>query len=36
MKLMNEIEAERDATIVEILVGNEEPVEYDQGLFLFE
>jgi acetyl-CoA carboxylase biotin carboxyl carrier protein len=36
MKLMNEIEAERDITIVEILVANEEPVEYDQPLFLFE
>ncbi len=36
MKLMNEIEAERDATIVEILVANEEPIEYDQTLFRFE
>lgn len=36
MKLMNEIEAEKDGVIVEILVGNEEPVEYDQLLFLME
>lgn len=36
MKLMNEIEAERDGTIVDILIANEEPVEYDQALFLFE
>ena len=36
MKLMNEIEAERDGTIVEILVENEQPVEYDQVLFLMK
>jgi len=36
MKLMNEIEAERDGVIVEILAENEEPVEYDQVLFLME
>jgi acetyl-CoA carboxylase biotin carboxyl carrier protein len=36
MKLMNEIEAERDGVIVDILIANEEPVEYDQPLFLFE
>ena len=36
MKLMNEIEAEREGVIVEILVRNEEPVEYDQVLFRFE
>lgn len=36
MKLMNEIEADQDGTIVEILVGNEEPVEYDQALFLIK
>ena len=33
MKLMNEIEAETAGTIVEILVANEDPVEYGQVLF---
>jgi acetyl-CoA carboxylase biotin carboxyl carrier protein len=33
MKLMNEIEAETSGTIAEILVRNEEPVEYGQVLF---
>lgn len=33
MKLMNEIEADIDGEIVEILVGNEEMVEYNQPLF---
>ena len=33
MKLMNEIEAEMSGTIVEILVENGHPVEYDQPLF---
>ena len=33
MKLMNEIEAECDGEIVEILVANEGPVEYGQPLF---
>ena len=33
MKLMNEIEAEEDCEIVEILVKNEEMVEYGQPLF---
>ena len=33
MKLMNEIEAEAEGTIVEILVENGEPVEYGQQLF---
>lgn len=33
MKLMNEIEAETSGTIAEILVRNEEPVEYGQTLF---
>lgn len=36
MKLMNEIEADRDGVIKEILVDNELPVEYDQVLFLIE
>jgi acetyl-CoA carboxylase biotin carboxyl carrier protein len=32
MKLMNEIEAEVSGQIMEILVGNGEPVEYGQPL----
>ncbi|HBI26906.1 MAG TPA: pyruvate carboxylase subunit B, partial [Peptococcaceae bacterium] len=34
MKLMNEIEAECEGEIVEILVDNAEPVEYGQVLLL--
>lgn len=33
MKLMNEIEAETDGVIAEVLVENEDPVEYGQTLF---
>ncbi|MFQ5602376.1 MAG: acetyl-CoA carboxylase biotin carboxyl carrier protein [bacterium] len=33
MKLMNEIESEMDGRIVEILVENGQPVEYNQPLF---
>lgn len=33
MKLMNEIEAETDGIIAEVLVSNEDPVEYGQTLF---
>jgi len=36
MKLMNEIEAECDGMIKEILVDNESPVEFDQPLFVIE
>ena len=36
MKLMNEIEADLDGRIVEILVENAQPVEYNQPLFLVE
>ncbi|MEO0136201.1 MAG: acetyl-CoA carboxylase biotin carboxyl carrier protein [candidate division WOR-3 bacterium] len=36
MKLMNEIESDVAGKIVEILVKNEEPVEYNQELFLVE
>jgi acetyl-CoA carboxylase biotin carboxyl carrier protein len=36
MKLMNEIEAEFDGVIKEILVENEQPVEFDQPLFVME
>ncbi len=33
MKLMNEIEADTAGVVREVLVGNEEPVEYGQVLF---
>ncbi|MCY6353704.1 acetyl-CoA carboxylase biotin carboxyl carrier protein [Clostridium sp. ZS2-4] len=33
MKLMNEIEAEYDCEIVEVLVNNEEMIEYGQPMF---
>lgn len=33
MKLMNEIESEYDGEVVEVLVKNEDMVEYDQPLF---
>ena len=33
MKLMNEIESEYDGIVEEILVKNEETVEYGQQLF---
>jgi acetyl-CoA carboxylase biotin carboxyl carrier protein len=33
MKVMNEIESEIDAEIVEILVKNGQPVEYGELLF---
>lgn len=36
MKLMNEIEAEVAGTVREVLVRNEEPVEYGQPLFRLE
>ena len=36
MKLMNEIEAESAGVVKEILVENEEPVEYGQVLFRIE
>lgn len=36
MKLMNEIEAEHDGTIVEILAKNEDFIEYGQSLFVIE
>lgn len=36
MKLFNEIEAEISGTIIEILVENATPVEFDQPLFLVE
>jgi biotin carboxyl carrier protein len=33
MKVMNEIEAEFDGVITEVLVENAQPVEYGQKLF---
>ncbi len=36
MKLMNEIEAEQDGRIVEVLIENAQPVEYNQPLFIIE
>lgn len=36
MKMFNEIEADRSGTLVEILVSNGEPVEYDQPLFVIQ
>ena len=33
MKLMNEIESEHDAEVVEVLVANGQPVEYGERLF---
>ncbi len=36
MKVMNEIKAETEGRILEILVGNGEPVEYGQPLFLIK
>jgi acetyl-CoA carboxylase biotin carboxyl carrier protein len=36
MKLMNEIEAEENGKIVEILVKDGEPVEYGQPMFIIE
>lgn len=36
MKMFNEIESDRAGKIVEILVNNGEPVEYDQPLFIIE
>lgn len=36
MKLMNEIESEFDGEIIEILVKDEEPVEYGKPLFIIK
>ena len=36
MKLMNEIESEVSGKVIEILVDNAQPVEYNQVLFLIE
>lgn len=36
MKMFNEIEADRAGKIVQILVANGDPIEYDQALFIIE
>lgn len=36
MKMFNEIEADRAGKVTAILVGNGDPVEYDQPLFIIE
>ena len=36
MKMFNEIEADRAGKIVDILVANGDPIEYDQPLFIIE
>ena len=36
MKMMNQVQAESDGKIVDILVDNAEPVEFDQPLFVLE
>ena len=36
MKIMNELEAEFDCKILDILVEDGQPVEYDMPLFLVE
>jgi acetyl-CoA carboxylase biotin carboxyl carrier protein len=36
MKIMNEFEAEYDCKIVEVLVSDSQPVEYDMPLFVVE
>tara|TARA_B100000809_G_C15122326_1_gene524801 strand:+ start:2161 stop:2619 length:459 start_codon:yes stop_codon:yes gene_type:complete len=36
MKIMNEIEAEFDGTITDIKVGDGDPVEYNQTLFIID
>lgn len=36
MKMFNEIESDRAGKIVDILVANGDPIEYDQALFVIE
>ena len=36
MKMMNSIECDRAGVVREVLVENEQPVEYDQLLFVIE
>lgn len=36
MKLMNEVECEMSGTVLEVLVENSQPVEFDQPLFVID
>jgi acetyl-CoA carboxylase biotin carboxyl carrier protein len=36
MKIMNEIEAEEGGVVRKILVNNNDPVEYNQPLFIID
>jgi acetyl-CoA carboxylase biotin carboxyl carrier protein len=36
MKMMNQIECDKDGTVKDILAGNQESVEFDQPLFVIE
>jgi acetyl-CoA carboxylase biotin carboxyl carrier protein len=36
MKMMNQIESDKEGVVREILVGNQESVEFDQPLFVIE
>ncbi len=36
MKMLNQIEADKSGVVVEVLVDNESPVEFDQPLFVIE
>ncbi|MBA2652983.1 MAG: acetyl-CoA carboxylase biotin carboxyl carrier protein [Tatlockia sp.] len=36
MKMFNEIEADRAGRVIDILVANGDPIEYDQPLFIIE
>ena len=36
MKMLNQIESDKSGVIVEILVDNEKPVEFDQPMFIIE
>ncbi len=36
MKILNQIESDKSGTLTKILVGNAEPVEYGQPLFIIE
>lgn len=36
MKMFNEIESDRAGKVVDILVANGDPIEYDQALFIIE
>lgn len=36
MKILNQIEADKDGVISKILVDNAQPVEYNQPLFVIE